>query len=771
MNRSPRRLARLSLLVWAGLALAGCNSDEVTGPQPATVLVVPSGEVTLEGVGATRQLSAQVTDARGRPLTDPLVAWTTSDAGVAEVNSQGLVTATGSGETQVTATAGSASGTVRVVVLGGVQIVTSSLPDARLTLSYSDRAVATGGTPPYSWSLVGGTPPGGITFNSQGILSGTPQAAGSSTLRIRVQDAQGESSTRNLAFRVCPAPLALTVGGWTAVPAPGPAECALFLPAGASGDRYRVALLRTTANPAAPDSTPVATTLVTRRLGPGTAALPPQAISPPAAVAEGLDPLPLTPSLLRDLGRDARTSRVHAQMRRDEERLIRELGPGAAVLPDLGRESLPGAAAVAAAPSPSRITVIPYNEGRCTNPPPVRVGTLVEENDLMAIYQDSIQRTSSPVSAADARLLLDYYRDHGAQVIDQYFGGVSDIDGNGRVVVFVSPAVGSGVAAFVWSGDFFPRTGTNACAASNEMELIYFNAQIVREMSASGTQRGYQALSTLVHEVKHVSSLYNRLQYGLANPGTGSPYHAAWLEEGTAEVAAEISSRLAWAARGGPPLGARIRRQDFAAVGFTPDNWGVVLRLARTVDFLASQPNSVFMDPDGASDRHSFYGSSWHLHRFLGDAYAGGSASPQEATFFQAQNARDRGPGPASFQTLLGKGFQNLMEEFVAAILLHFTGAPEPERGFAGYDFLGATDVFSTPNPNGVYPWPVTTTGQDPNSIPSAPFATANFGGNMAQGGVRIHDFLSNGTGFGLEVSAAAAVSGTPMRMVVARLR
>jgi len=73
---------------------------------------------------------------------------------------------------------------------GPLAIVTSSpLPTATLGTSYSATPVASGGTPPYRWSLSAGSLPPGLSLNSTtGVISGTPTTPGTSTFSLRVTD-------------------------------------------------------------------------------------------------------------------------------------------------------------------------------------------------------------------------------------------------------------------------------------------------------------------------------------------------------------------------------------------------------------------------------------------------------------------------------------------------------------------------------------------------------------------------------------------------------
>ena len=66
---------------------------------------------------------------------------------------------------------------------------------------YSVTLTAIGGTPPYTWGLVGGNFPG-LSVSADGVLSGTPAAIGPTTLRIQATDSKGDSHAEGFDIRV-----------------------------------------------------------------------------------------------------------------------------------------------------------------------------------------------------------------------------------------------------------------------------------------------------------------------------------------------------------------------------------------------------------------------------------------------------------------------------------------------------------------------------------------------------------------------------------------
>ncbi|MFL5982236.1 MAG: putative Ig domain-containing protein [Gaiellaceae bacterium] len=77
-----------------------------------------------------------------------------------------------------------------------LQITTSTLSAATTGTAYSATLDASGGGS-MTWSLTGGSLPAGVTLGANGVVSGTPDAAGSYTFTVRVQSGS-RSTTKQL---------------------------------------------------------------------------------------------------------------------------------------------------------------------------------------------------------------------------------------------------------------------------------------------------------------------------------------------------------------------------------------------------------------------------------------------------------------------------------------------------------------------------------------------------------------------------------------------
>jgi hypothetical protein len=89
-----------------------------------------------------------------------------------------------------------------------ISISTSTLPDAMQGQAYQASLTASGGTPPYSFSVAEGNLPPGVSLGSGGVFSGAPSVSGSYSFAVAVTGSAGDQASRVLSILVL-APLAL----------------------------------------------------------------------------------------------------------------------------------------------------------------------------------------------------------------------------------------------------------------------------------------------------------------------------------------------------------------------------------------------------------------------------------------------------------------------------------------------------------------------------------------------------------------------------------
>ena len=160
----------------------------VDGDVAITISINPTSAnlVSLE----TMQFTATV-----KNTTNTGVTW--KKTGNGSISTSGLFTApwvsSGTNTTTITVTSKadktkSASATVKTAPIPALVITTAGLPDTTTGASYTHTLSATGGTPPYSWSVTLGALPTGIAMSSSGKITGSTTETGAFTFTARVQD-------------------------------------------------------------------------------------------------------------------------------------------------------------------------------------------------------------------------------------------------------------------------------------------------------------------------------------------------------------------------------------------------------------------------------------------------------------------------------------------------------------------------------------------------------------------------------------------------------
>lgn len=89
---------------------------------------------------------------------------------------------------------------------------TTPLPSGSVGTAYNETLIASGGLPPYTWSVSSGNLPNGLSLESStGAISGTPTAAVSATIVAQVNDSGSGMAKKTLKLSVTSTPATLTI--------------------------------------------------------------------------------------------------------------------------------------------------------------------------------------------------------------------------------------------------------------------------------------------------------------------------------------------------------------------------------------------------------------------------------------------------------------------------------------------------------------------------------------------------------------------------------
>lgn len=213
---SPAQIASVTLTIRIASALAITTAP---GALPDAIIGVPYSFAFQSNGGITP------------------ISWTLASGQFPSgltLNANGTLsgTPTATGSFTFTIQAGDASSPSQTITINvaikstSLLVITSAggaLPDAVVGKPYSISLQAAGGTAPFSWGVVSGQLPAGLTLSAAGVLSGTPTTANAAptAFTVQVQDSGSPAQSKSLALTIrVPAPLVIS-------PASGPLPDAL----------------------------------------------------------------------------------------------------------------------------------------------------------------------------------------------------------------------------------------------------------------------------------------------------------------------------------------------------------------------------------------------------------------------------------------------------------------------------------------------------------------------------------------------------------------
>jgi hypothetical protein len=262
-------------------------------------------------------------------------------------------------------------------------------------------------------------------------------------------------------------------------------------------------------------------------------------------------------------------------------------------------------------------------EQGCSNPilrPSRRVATTAN----VVIYADTLNPAGG-FTAAQYQQIADQVETVVWPVSVATFGTPTDIDNNGKIVILYTRAVneltppGAGfyVGGFFWSRDLFPKTGSNACAASNVAEMFYMLAPdpagaVNNNPRSVSFVRGV-TVGTIAHELQHLINASRRLYVNIA-----SQYEETWLDEGLSHIAEEL---VFYQASGlGPRQNIGVQTLTGSDQARNAFNEFGIQNFGRLQDWL-SHPHA--NTPFGTDDDLATRGSAWQFLRYAADRRGG----------------------------------------------------------------------------------------------------------------------------------------------------
>lgn len=197
----------LVLTFLLGLVGIGCNGGSST---PAMTITLQASGTQSLNEGQTLTITATVNN-------DPSnkgVTWSLSGPGslsnrtatnvdyVAPATVSSAATATVTATT-VADTSVTAHLTLTVNPVLAVSISTTSLPNGTVGAPYSIELTASGGVLPYSWSISTGSLPSWASLDAgSGVISGTPEATGTTSFTVKVTDSQSTPASATQALSI-----------------------------------------------------------------------------------------------------------------------------------------------------------------------------------------------------------------------------------------------------------------------------------------------------------------------------------------------------------------------------------------------------------------------------------------------------------------------------------------------------------------------------------------------------------------------------------------
>jgi len=364
--------------------------------------------------------------------------------------------------------------------------------------------------------------------------------------------------------------------------------------------------------------------------------------------APGVVPWPVGRSMVTAGTQGTLQQRLDATLRRREQALVMEHRGAPRPSLDVARSDVPAPPALG---SPRSFSVLSSLDATTFATTQARLRFAGQH---ILIYVDTDQPTGAftdpELSAFGETFERDLY-----PVDVTAFGSESDIDGNGRVIVLLSPKINAltdrsicstqgFITGFFFGGDLLP-----ASKGSNKGEIFY---ALVPDESASKSCAHSKASverlipSTFIHEFQHMIS-FN--QHVLVRDGSEE---SLWLNEGLSHIAEELASKL-YENRYPSPSGRSNPQQLFpdSSQGFITGD------MTNAYRFLSTLPDHSVIALTGSASLEE-RGGAWHFLRWLGD---------QKGEAIYGRLVQTASTGTQNVEDKAGESFAGLFGDFATA--------------------------------------------------------------------------------------------------------
>lgn len=355
--------------------------------------------------------------------------------------------------------------------------------------------------------------------------------------------------------------------------------------------------------------------------------------------------------------------------------------------------------------------VQPDLTGTCDNTDTVITGTVRGVGEHVVLVEDD-DAPNGGFGPEEWEALLAEIDQTIVPVATAYFGPYDDIDGNGRVVILLTPQVNDlappgqdGIGGFFLpldlaasgaGGGGLPGPDGELCPASNEAEIIYLavadpDGSVGASIPVDRAMRNARGLTA--HELQHLINAQTRILHG---EGGFSAAEEVWLDEGLSSLAEEVAglaiieqtlrTNLTYDQVSG------TRDEIDAFNSFHISNF---FNLSLFMFNPASAPTISGVDFGGAGGLQ-MRGFAWALLRWLGDQAAG-----DERVFFRdlVAGGPNADRGIENIERVSAQSWDDMLASFAVALATDDSGFDEVDSQFQVLTWQ-LRDVFASLNQN-----------------------------------------------------------------------